>query len=211
MLVRYRSNDVGSDNALEGHPLRQMQLPVLEGQVECLVLTRIQFRRRIPVYSAWKAVDEGFKVDRGAVSIKQVLDRILCVPFGYDWNTAALLFASWFGCNRADLELSVGRKVVSIIDIAVGPKGKFRAPKDFLTALASAGLRRRDPGEVESAVKEILERLATGKFRQDEAETASVRLTEYLQRDGVNQREEIQEAAQKLEADQCDHLRQTRL
>ncbi|NLH97996.1 MAG: hypothetical protein GX446_00730, partial [Chthonomonadales bacterium] len=70
---------------------------------------------------AWEHLDGVFA--RGVVRVK-VSDGIMPLlnpPYGYDWNTALLLFAAWFGYNRSEITLERKGLPIRIEDI-----GRFR-------------------------------------------------------------------------------------
>lgn len=59
------------------------------------------------IREAWQYLDNAIKPGNSENKLRDALFPLLNPPYGYDYNTALLLFAAWFGYHRLDLEVSV--------------------------------------------------------------------------------------------------------
>lgn len=143
-----------------------------------------------PVYKAWAELDGRFKAGEPSCNVRPVLEGLLNQPFGYDWNTLALLFASWWACHRYNLQVTGAWASI----------GALTKPRDLLQAVSGCSIRRReDPtGEIEQIIKDIG---AGGQRSQMEAQGQLKALNEFLQRDDVDHAfsERIREASKRIE------------
>ncbi|MBI4510271.1 MAG: hypothetical protein HY698_11610 [Deltaproteobacteria bacterium] len=127
------------------------------------------------VFRAWDALDKGFPVGQPSCSAGQILEKLLNPPFGYDWNTLALLFTTWWSHYHYDLELGGDWQ----------PSGKQLKPRELLEKVANTSIRRReDPtGEVRQLVQDV----KSGRRRsQLEAQTQLRTLKDFVTREGVD-------------------------
>ena len=155
-------------------------------------------RPRIPPQSSavswgWKALDDCFSLGRPSASARPVIEKLLNPPFGYDWNTLALLFVSWWSHHRYDIEIIGG-------SWQVGREGATQRPREFLEAVARSSLRRReDPtDDIRRLVRSIR---AMEKRGMSQAENELRTLREFSVRDGIDTvlREQVRDAVKRLE------------
>lgn len=203
LLVRHLlTNSLDSEHVLDARPVARDALnQFLRGKWGLMGpdLRITEPGSESAVRAAWDLLDSGFPVAQGSVRVSCVLEPLLRTPYGYDWNTLALVFAAWFGLHRNDLQLSVGGRIESITTLAEdGKKGGFKIPKDFLLALAPASVERFDPDAAEEEVSGILRRVDEGSFTQDEARQTLVVLEEYLLRDGASKRPAANAAVERV-------------
>jgi hypothetical protein len=150
---------------------------------------------------AWQLLDTVFQPDSREVLLKEGLLPLFNPPYGYDFNTALLLFGAWFGYNAHDLQVSLAGKRIPPQKLADLLE---RGSRDFFNqtlALQPVALQRRDPGKARREVDEILQRLNTASVTQEEANRALDLLREYLSKEGNAEdlRERAFKAAEHLE------------
>ncbi len=153
----------------------------------------------------WAALDETFHPGGFSMQVAPVFVKLLSPPFGYDWNTLALLFSAWYGRYHHELEVSQhGRILGSLIELAKKSNGDLKSPKDFLTDLEHVRLKRRDRSEDEQRVHHILRRLQNREtFTNGEAQEA-IRQVQYVAADEYYDptlRQQAKDAAERLDAD----------
>lgn len=86
------------------------------------------------VREAWQFIDQTVKPGNSETKLSDALFPLLNPPFGYDFNTALLLFSAWFGYNRLDLEVYVnGRRVQQQSLVNFVDKGS----KDFFQTITT--------------------------------------------------------------------------
>jgi hypothetical protein len=121
------------------------------------------------VLAAWRHIDETIKPGKTEYQLRKVLFALLNPPFGYDYNTALLLFSAWFGYNQRDLQVMFrGQKVnvaALVQEVKNGPKGFFEA---ISTNKVVSIQRRTMPNVVE--LKRDIDDLATQKYSQETAQ-----------------------------------------
>ncbi len=120
------------------------------------------------VRKAWKHLDQVFGPGSDNVRAEDGLIPLLSPPFGYDYNTAMLLFSAWFGRHRRDLQAESNKG--ARVDLG---RGDFD-PQQAKTAKAwirnvccvrEVRLSRRDPAEEEREARELINRIREHRFR----------------------------------------------
>jgi len=144
------------------------------------------------IHPGWTALDDFFRMGEPSRGTRPILETLLNPPFGYDWNTLALLFASWRAFHRHDLEVLGGWS----------PTGNDTAvsPRDILEKEADCSIRRRpDPtGEIRDLVQDI----KLGKQRpKSQAQAQIQQLRTFLQREGLDPllKQRVTDAVEALE------------
>lgn len=106
---------------------------------------------------AWHYIDKAIKPGNNEHKLRDILFPLLNPPYGYDYNTALLLFAAWFGYHRLDLEISVnGRRVEFSTLLTVVGKGS----REFFYSIGVTdiiALRRRlmpDATEIKKRIQD---------------------------------------------------------
>lgn len=148
----------------------------------------------------WEHLDTVCPPGAKETPVDELLIPLLNPPYGYDYNTAVLVFCAWFGFNNHDLQVSARGRVISRELLA---SWLSKGPKEFLNEVCCTqmvALVRRDPGEMVQEVRTILEKIKVGTFTQAEAEQAVVKLEEAGrdERNGVELRDKSQAGAAML-------------
>ncbi len=125
--------------------------------------------------AAWTYLDKRF-IEGETVPVGEALKPLLNAPYGYDFNTLTLLFASWYGLNRRDLELYVNGRVATLERLTQAGRGK---PDDFVGTLGACQLRRRKRSDLLQKVRDAVERVETGGLTRDEANRILDRLKRF--------------------------------
>jgi hypothetical protein len=101
---------------------------------------------------AWEYLENEVKVNDKEVPVKTFLPNLFAPPFGFDYNTATLLFTAWIGKNKTKLSFSANNKVVGIDYLEKLLESEY--PQEFLGKICTQNftITRRD---VEKAIKEI--------------------------------------------------------
>jgi hypothetical protein len=128
----------------------------------------------------WEELESAFPPGGGSASVEPVLTRLLSPPFGYDWNTLALLFSAWYGRYHRELRVSKSNLLPSLDSVAKKTNGEPNSPKDFLKALGDIRLQRRDRQAIEQTCQEIIARVDNRTtFSADDARDAMRVLGEF--------------------------------
>ena len=145
------------------------------------------------VRAAWDALEQSFPAGGGARPANEAVGRLLNVPYGYDFNTLSLVFASWFGFHRHDLEVSLNGQLRSLKSVT-----KDLKPREFVGAVASVSIKRTDADAVRNRVLQLLEKVDRGSFSKSEAQEALQILTEAMERDDVDRKPAVEAASNKI-------------
>lgn len=109
------------------------------------------------IRETWQHLDNTIKPENSENKLCDALFPLLNPPYGYDYNTALLLFAAWFGYHRLDLEVSINgsrKQQQALIDLV--EKGS----KEFFCSIAVSdivSLQRRvipDTSEVKKRIQD---------------------------------------------------------
>lgn len=148
---------------------------------------------------AWQYIDNSIKPSTSDYKLRDVLFPLLNPPYGYDYNTAFLLFAAWFGYHRLDLEVSInGRRADQTALLKLVGNGS----REFFYAIAISDIvsihRRVMPDVTE--IKKRIQAVGQESFQYEIAETEVVVLREITEDERYNSdvRQSAQNAAQAL-------------
>lgn len=153
------------------------------------------------VRGAWQFLNNAIKPGNTETKLRDVLFPLLNPPYGYDYNTALLVFAAWFGYHRLDLEITINNRRVpqqALIDLV--DKGS----RDFFHAVTIsdlASLRRRSMPDV-AEIKARIQEAEQKEFSQDEANNQIIILHEIVGDERYNS--DIRQGAQNA----LDNLKQ---
>lgn len=160
------------------------------------------------VREAWQHIDRGVKPGRDETKLRDVLFPLLNPPYGYDYNTAILLFAAWFGYHRLDLEMSInGQRTAKESFGELLTKG----PKDFFQDIAITKVvtlqRKAVPDKTE--IRQRIKDSAHKQFTIIEAHNEIVWLNEIISDDrhGSELRSDADEAKKSLEEGRSNALK----
>ena len=144
------------------------------------VLTRQQ-QLQVPtapkIKAAWDYLDKAFP-DKVVVPIGKVLTPLLNAPYGYDYNTLSLLFASWFGFAKLDLEIFKNQSSKSLAELVKSGKGRADG---FIDELGSSFLRRRGKVQVD-VVEAAINRVERGGLDRTQADKDASLIQNFLER-----------------------------
>jgi len=162
---------------------------------------RIQQQVGGKIAEAWQHLDHTFPAGESIErKIQQALDTLLGPPFGYDFNTALLLFSAWAGYHSQDLQFvangrSVSRETI-VSWIGKGPKEFF---KEACTTQFLA-LARKNPDELRKDVEEIIKQIQKGELEREPAGVAHSKLEEFLRNDRHSEadRDRVRQHADRL-------------
>lgn len=131
---------------------------------------------------AWNYLEEQVKADDQEKAVKEFIPNLFNSPFGFDFNTATLLFCAWIGKHNNELRFSSKGRIVGFdfIEQLLDQK----TPQDFLGKICvdeSLYISRRDADKSLIEGRALLEKIQRGeKFSQDEAGDAINRLKEII-------------------------------
>jgi len=135
--------------------------------------------RASQLFPGWAKLDEYFATGGGSRTTREALVVLLNPPYGYDFNTLSLLFATWLGQNRHDLEISDGGRRISVEALS----DPNRKPRDFVAFLAQLSVARRDRTELDRKVRQLLKEFDQTTFSEADAQGAILSLSEFVSRD----------------------------
>lgn len=134
---------------------------------------------------AWNYLEEQVKPDDQEKAVKEYLPNLLNSPFGFDFNTATLLFTAWIGKHNNELRFSSKGRVIGLdfIEQLLDQK----TPQDFLGKICVEEflyISRRDADKSLIEGRNFLEKIQRGdKFHQADAGDAINRLSEIIRSD----------------------------
>jgi hypothetical protein len=129
---------------------------------------------------AWNYLEEQVKPDDQEKAVKEFLPKLFNPPFGFDFNTATLLFTACIGKHNNELRFSSKGRMIGLdfIEQLLDQK----TPQDFLGKICvdeSLYISRRDADKTLLEGRILLEKIQRGeKFSQDEASDGINRLNE---------------------------------
>jgi hypothetical protein len=127
---------------------------------------------------AWKHLDGAFAAG-DSKPIRSALTPFLNSPFGYDENTLTLLFCSWYGFHRRDLDIVHDGRPQAIDEKYVADgKGRLK-PGEFLTKLSTASVYRRDPQKQVSKIEQVIDGVEKGGVSSKYAAEAESKLRRF--------------------------------
>jgi hypothetical protein len=155
--------------------------------------SRIQAPKQRRLQRAWEFLNEAFSPKQGEVLIIKPLITLLNPPFGYDYNTALLIFAAWYAFNHFDLEVRTGGRMGKASILGEILQG---GPKDFFLGCVRnrLALQQRDLGAERKLIIALIHQNADGAFTEPQALEAIAKLAAFVS-DERNQPQE-REAAQ---------------
>ena len=131
------------------------------------------------VAKAWQLLEDTFVPGQTEVMAWKALIPLLNPPYGYDYNTATLVFCAWFSWHAHDLKVSAQSAIVSQDSLVLWLD---KGGRDFFGQLCltrSAAILRRVPGEATREVKALIARVKSATLTQQEAGEAIVKLNAY--------------------------------
>jgi hypothetical protein len=124
---------------------------------------RLQRPKYAGLIQAWDLFDKAIAPGKASVRLGPLLLQLLNPPYGFDSNTATLLFAAWYGKNNADLRLSVNGSFS--LDIhQTFDQWLNNGARDFIWHVndQSVTITRREPGAADRELRELLDSYAQG-------------------------------------------------
>jgi hypothetical protein len=144
---------------------------------------RVQVPEAISVRYAWDFLDKAFVADGRSTLVRTALLPLFSMPYGFDYNTATLLFCAWHGFHAVSLAFIVDGRTVADAEIETY---LTKSPKDFMVSLClerPVAVRRRKPGADEREIQLIIVQIAQGpNFQQQDAQDALAKLANFIQR-----------------------------
>jgi hypothetical protein len=111
------------------------------------------------------------------------LIKLFNPPYGYDYNSAVLIFSAWFGFHAHDLQISANGTVHGIDELT---NWLERGLKDFVYQICiteNVALSRRNPQEELEQVRRLIEQVKSSTFTQHQARLILSQLCEYHERE----------------------------
>lgn len=170
---------------------------------------RLQKPRAAGLVAAWDLFDRSFKPGKGETRLSPILSELMNPPFGFDYNTAVLLFSAWVGLNKTDVRFSrMGSFGFSVDDSFSEWLGK--GAKDFVRIAneSAVAVSRQEPDHWEKELRQLLEAYDKKVYSPSEAEKTAANLLSLAadERIGEGLREQAQEANRVLQAQAEDAL-----
>ena len=157
--------------------------------------SRVQEPGERRVRQAWDYLDRTFAPGQPETMVREAISTLLNTPYGYDLNTATLLFSAWFGWHAHDLSVSALGHLTRRDNVELWLD---RGPKEFLALMCETqkvALARAEPGTATKQVKRLIERTKTETFTHDQAQALRAELRDYC--GDETQEEANREAAKK--------------
>lgn len=167
---------------------------------------RLQKPRDAGLLNAWKRFDTTFAPGQDSVKLGPILVELLNPPYGFDFNTAVILFAAWYGYNSTDLRVSQRGSLAFDAGKSFG-EWLSKGAKDFVRQIHenAIAISRREPGDIEKELRQILADYTQKSYGPDEAKklaadiqalAADERLSEGLRNQAKSASQELIAAAE---------------
>jgi hypothetical protein len=147
------------------------------------------------LFSAWQEIESHFAPGAPSKTLKLPFETLLNAPYGFDWNTLALLFAAWRAFHRFDLVIDpAGHPLI--------PGGSIK-PKQLLQTVSSWHIRRIDVSKLHGEIEDLVQAVKSGQqFARSEALSAVQKLQDFLGREGEEEalREKVIDVISRLQA-----------
>lgn len=177
-------------NSLPSNREAILAMPVARRLCEKFLVSKWQlltydFRIREPgnprILEAWKFIETAIPAGVKERRIKDTLLKLMNPPFGFDYNTVVLLFTAWIGIHNHEIQIGLNNRLVSIDKLAE-MLTESKNHRDFVFQISSEhhlAISRRDSGQLEREIQEIIEKSNHSSFTQEEAEDAITKLNEF--------------------------------
>jgi hypothetical protein len=136
--------------------------------------------------NGWQLFDEAIPANKKDVRLKDIFQKLLEAPYGFDFNTAFLVFTAWVGKHRSELRFTkVGRPMTVKDFFDFGEKAN-NTTKELNNLLFKdyAKISREDPGELYREVKGLLSEFEnTKELSLAEANSFHTKFIEFLSKE----------------------------
>lgn len=133
----------------------------------------------------WDYLNAQIKPDEQEVQVKNFLPALLNVPYGFDYNTALLLFAAWIGKHNKELRFSCKGKMIGL-DSLETEIDRCR-PQEFLSKICvnePLSISRRNADKILTNGRKLINEIQKGVERdQKRADSDIKELRELLTQD----------------------------
>lgn len=129
----------------------------------------------------WNFLEQAFPAGAREKRVRTILVSLLNPPYGFDYNTVALLFCAWIGFHSHDLQISGQGRLMGLEKLAEVLNSGNNARQFFqqITTELNLSISRRDPGQILREAQEIIEKVNHGAFTQEAARDAITKLEEF--------------------------------
>ena len=137
------------------------------------------------IASAWEGLDSFFPAGDGENLVRTTVLAFLNPPYGYDYNTFALIFCAWFGFNSHNLQILANGAPINIKQL---DEWLQAGPKEFIQSLLSekVALARRDLNKTTKEIKALLAKVKNGGLSQKEANDCLAKFKDFVETDSAN-------------------------
>jgi hypothetical protein len=177
-------------NSMPGNREGIFAQPVSKRMCENFLLPKWQlltpdFRIREPgnsrILEAWNYLETTFPAGVKEKRIKDILLKLMNPPYGFDYNTVTLLFSAWVGFHSHDVQVCLQNRLVAMDKLSELLTGSNNS-KQFVLQISSEynlALTRRDSGQAEREIQEIIDKTNRDSFSQRDAQDAITKLDEF--------------------------------
>jgi len=177
-------------NSMPGNREAIFAEPIAKRLCETFLLPKWQlvtsdFRIREPgqprLAQAWDFLETTFPAGIKERRVKNSLITLINAPYGFDYNTVTLLFCAWIGFHSHDLQISLQNRVVGL-DKLSDLLTNSNNSKQFVHQISSEyrlAITRRDHGQIEREIQEIIDRANRGSFTKVDAQDSITKLEEF--------------------------------
>jgi len=154
---------------------------------------------------AWNRLDGCVPANGTEMPVRDVIQRLISAPCGYDPNTLSLIFCAWFGYHRHDLRMTVKGAVTPQTELSANLEKSPAALIEFLTN-RNVCLQRQDRSKTKEEIRGIIDRvkrMSSQPFCQGDAADAMGKLGEFLgdeANEDPSERQKVEEAKMALAA-----------
>lgn len=132
---------------------------------------------------AWNLLGVTFPAGINERRVKDVFLKLINPPYGFDYNTLTLFFCAWVGFHSHDIQVSLKNQLAPLTRLS-GVLTECRSPKDFINEISGDShlcITRRDSGQLEREIQQIIDQSNRGTFTKEEAQNAIAKLEDFCQ------------------------------
>jgi len=136
--------------------------------------------------AGWQLFDETISTNKKDVRLKDIFQKLLEAPYGFDFNTAFLVFAAWVGKHRSELRFMKTVGPVTLKSFFDFGEKATQTTKELNSLLFedNAKISREDPGQLYRDVKDLKSKFENAKeISLAEANSFHAKFSEFLSKE----------------------------
>jgi hypothetical protein len=146
---------------------------------------RIQEPQDQRVLVGWMVLEQAFPGGAKDFRVREAITSLLNQPYGYDYNTATLLFCGWIGFHMHELQISLQGQPSTLDGLTGTLVGGGKAFIQKICSSLPLTISRRDQGQIIQEVNDLISKANQNSFTQPDAKQAIVGLQSFCSDQGL--------------------------